>query len=127
MKITIRKADLRFRAFRSSGPGGQNRNKVFSAIEVTHLPTGLKATACRERSQYQNKKAALRVLVARIYAHYETPTERFRAPETRVRNYHEPDNRVTICASGEQFSYRNTIGKGDLGPLIEASARAAGG
>src|SRR4029079_10857666 len=98
MKILVKKADLRFRPYRSSGPGGQHRNTTLSAMEITHIPTGIKACASL-KSQHQSKKAALRVLVSRIYAHYTCPKERGMDGE-RIRTYHELDNRVTDHASG---------------------------
>jgi peptide chain release factor len=55
-------ADVRFETMRSSGPGGQNVNKVETAVRALHLPTGLTVTASEERSQYMNKKLALRRL-----------------------------------------------------------------
>ncbi|HEX9062706.1 MAG TPA: peptide chain release factor H, partial [Clostridia bacterium] len=51
--------DVKFEAMRSSGPGGQNVNKVESAVRALHIPTGLTTTASEERSQYMNKKLAL--------------------------------------------------------------------
>jgi peptide chain release factor 1 len=121
MKISIKKADLRFRAYRSSGPGGQHRNTTMSAIEVTHLPTGIKACASL-KAQSQSKRAALRVLISRLYAHFHVQKERFGAPAERVRTYHEPDNRVTDHGSGLQLSYREVVDKGDLSRMIESRA-----
>lgn len=121
MVINIPKSDLRFRAYKSSGPGGQHRNTTESAIEVLHIPTGIKACAAL-KSQHQSRKAALRVLIARLTAYYQTPKERFGAPPIRVRTYHEPDNRVTDHASGRQWSYRETVGRGRLEGLIEDRA-----
>src|SRR4029079_9553778 len=123
MKITIRRSELRFRPYRSSGPGGQHRNTTLSAMEVTHLPTGIKATASL-KSQHQSKKAALRVLLSCLLVHSTPEQERFRAGAERVRTYHEPDNRVTDHRCGLQFSYGETGGKGDLSRLIEARAEA---
>jgi peptide chain release factor len=65
---TLRESDLRFEAYRASGPGGQHVNKTNSAVRVTHLPTGLVATAQEERSQYRNKVLALARLTAAIAA-----------------------------------------------------------
>jgi len=62
--------ELRVDAFRAGGPGGQNVNKVSTAIRITHIPTGLFAKSQNERSQIQNKTNAMKVLKAKVYEHY---------------------------------------------------------
>ncbi len=70
-EIEINEADLEFDMFRSSGPGGQNVQKVSTAVRVKHIPTGLTVTCQSERSQYQNKENCLKILTAKLFQKQE--------------------------------------------------------
>ena len=106
VELNIAPNELRFDVFRSSGPGGQSVNTTDSAIRVTHLPTGIKATCQDEKSQHKNKAKALKVLQARILdmmqreQHDKISADRKSQigsgdRSERIRTYNFPQGRVT--------------------------------
>jgi len=106
LEINIKDSDLEIEAFRAGGPGGQNVNKVNSAVRIVHKPSGLAVTCREERSQHKNKEKALRLLRARLMAGATSKAEQERASTRRIligsaaraekiRTYNFPQNRVT--------------------------------
>jgi peptide chain release factor 2 len=86
-EVRISPDELKVETFRSSGPGGQHMQKTSSAVRITHLPTGLMASCQSQRSQYQNKEVALKVLQARLL-----DMERAKKAEERARLKGEHQN-----------------------------------
>lgn len=74
--MKIEPKDIRIEYFKSSGPGGQHKNKRFTAVKITHLPTGIKAVATEQRSQSQNKQIALQRLQEKILRLTRKPKKR---------------------------------------------------
>lgn len=82
--------EVEFTAYQASGPGGQHRNRTFSAIRARHLPTGIVVTAADSRSQLRNRKIALERLRERLVEHFHedpprVPTRKPRAVRERER------------------------------------------
>jgi peptide chain release factor 1 len=137
--VTIDSNDLRIDVYRSSGPGGQSVNTTDSAVRITHVPTGVVVSMQNEKSQLQNKEAALRVLRARLLAlaieEQNAKDAAARGAQIRtvdrsekVRTYNFPDNRVADHRSGYKANNLTQVLDGDLdaviGSLVEADHAA---
>jgi len=132
--LVIPDKDLEIVAFvRASGPGGQNVNKVASAIRVTHLPTGLQVVASTYRDQLQNKSQALSVMRSKLEALEEerrqaeldaaTGGKVDRGWGTQIRSYVIYDNRVKDHRTGYEVMNPQKVLDGGVGPFIDAELK----
>ncbi len=131
LDIRIREEDLEVETMRSSGPGGQNVNKVTSAVRMRHKPTGIIVHMQDEKSQHRNREKALRILTARVYDHYESKKRAERAADRkskigsgdrsqRVRTYNFPQNRITDHRIGYTAYNLDQVMQGRLDDLVDA-------
>jgi peptide chain release factor 1 len=130
VEIDVAEKDLRIDRFCSSGPGGQGVNTTYSAVRLTHLPTGLVVSCQDERSQIKNKAKALRVLKSRLLeierdkADAEVSAERKKMVGSgdrseKIRTYNFPQNRVTDHRIGLTVHQLPSVLEGALDPLVE--------
>ncbi len=130
VQIDIDPGDLRIDVYRSGGAGGQNVNKVETAIRITHLPTGLVVQCQDERSQLKNRQKALKVLKARLFdLKQQEQTNEISAQRRtmvksgdrsdKIRTYNFPQNRVTDHRIGLTLYNLSNIIAGDLAELVE--------
>jgi peptide chain release factor 1 len=129
--VQIDPKDLRIDTFCSSGPGGQSVNTTYSAVRITHLPTGLVVSQQDEKSQIKNKAKGLKVLRSRLYEiemqrqQAEIAADRRTQVGTgeraeKIRTYNFPQNRVTDHRIGFTTHRLSYMLDGDLGEMIDA-------
>jgi peptide chain release factor 1 len=128
--IKIEAKDLRIDTFCSSGPGGQSVNTTYSAVRITHLPSGLVVSQQDEKSQIKNRAKAMRVLRSRLYEmelekqHAAIGAERRGQIKTgdrseKIRTYNYPQNRVTDHRIGLTIHQLTEVIDGKLAPLVD--------
>ena len=135
VEVEINDKDIRIDIFHSGGAGGQNVNKVASAVRITHFPTGIVVTCQDERSQLKNKERAFKVLRSRVYDFYNGQNAKAREDtrrsmvgsgdrSERIRTYNFPQSRVTDHRIGLSQYNLDAFMTGDIDSMVEALAIA---
>jgi len=128
--LKIEEKDLQIETFRSSGPGGQNVNKLSTAVRITHIPTGTVVSCQDEKSQHRNRSKAMRILRSRIYEQMRAKRDAERGAlrreligsgdrSERIRTYNFPQNRVTDHRINFTLYDLQNVMLGQLQPIIE--------
>ena len=134
-EIHIDQNDLKIDVFRSSGPGGQSVNTTDSAVRITHVPSGIVVSMQNEKSQLQNREAAMRVLRARMLAKQQEELDaaasdarksqiRGMDRSERIRTYNFPENRIADHRTGFKAYNLDQVMDGALDPIIESAIAA---
>jgi peptide chain release factor 1 len=131
-EVEISQNEIRVDVFRSSGPGGQSVNTTDSAVRITHIPTGIVVSMQNEKSQLQNREAAMRVLRARILAAQQEAIDAEQSAarksqvrtvdrSERIRTYNFPENRIADHRTGYKSYNLDQVMDGALEPVVQSA------
>jgi peptide chain release factor 1 len=134
-ELQINPNDLEISFFRSSGPGGQNVNKVETAVRISHRPSGIVVSSQAGRSQHTNRESALSILRAKLYENKRIEDqmklgglrrEQIGSAERaeKIRTYNFPEDRITDHRLGKKFHNVEKILDGDMELIVKAFAKA---